>query len=173
MKWFNKIMDFPTGNYYNFKKEVEAYDKIILEVKAIEDLLDCFVEEEKLSDYPELYERFRIRLKSLKDAIKMEQIKKANVEEIAEKNKIQIEIDDLKLEYKKLYETTKDILLERSLIAEINHHLTEIKVVIKRMAYLKDFVNKEVWTRSDLQSLCDKIFLRKVEITPYIGKMER
>ncbi len=176
MRFFNKLLDYPTNNYANYQNEAKTYKSLLEEIQAIEDLLECYVTEDTLAAYPELYERFRIRLKGLKDSISMYQKNMARATSDSEREQIKKELERLDAEYKRLFEKTKDDLLELNVISELNNHITEINAIIRKNArfdFFQEFLNKDVWTMDDLKKLRDHIARRKMIINPYIAKMER
>lgn len=175
MNLFNKILDVTTNRSKDYQKELDAYDRILGEIQAIEDLLNCYTETDSLSSYPDLYQSKVIKLKSIKDAIFMYRKKIAAQVDKKEIEVIKKEILMLEVKYKVLLEKIKEELLSLGLITELNEHLSKLKTLIyknARLETLKDFINKEIWKTEDLENLRNEISKRKIVIIPYLGRMK-
>lgn len=175
MKWWNKVIDFPTGNNRSYQKEMAAYDAVLDEMDTIEDLLECLVSEDALEEYPDLYQKREIRLKATKDAISMYQKGVARASGEAERNRLRKEIEKLKKSYKKMYDDLKDELLLSGSITELNECLSKMESIIYKHANLEafqDFLDQEEWEMADLENLRNSIGIRKAEIIPYLGRMK-
>lgn len=174
MKWFDKILNWSTNQDNEYIEESSTYDMALTEIHSIEDLLECCVENEDFFDNMEVHD-LRIMAKSLKDAICMYRKKAALALAENERIIIQSEILQLEREYKQLIIKIKEELLSFGIVTEINKHVVELNVIIKRNArfiVFQKYLDFKKWTTSDLENLKNEIYIRNAVLLPYLGRLK-
>lgn len=174
MKWFNKVKDYPTGNHASFTKEKNVYDSVVREIEAINDLLDCLIEDSDLEVFKDIFENSIRELRIIGNESLLCKKNMAKAKTKREYLQLQKELLKIQEKYEKALKKLKNDLLKSNQIVDLQNHISEITIIINRNARLiafKGFIDKKSWSLEELEILREQISNRNVAIIDYIGRM--